>query len=192
MSKKYSQAYIDKLLADFEKYSEEVEKRYSYIKSRLSNRYDKTDTIYNKSKDTLMVARSVHLTKIKRGIIDKSTREWMEETKYYATTPVRLIVSDKVEDRKQEFYSRLKEINVSEYNRARYLFNKMSEEDKEEFFTSDFFFINTKPDSLGYQQFLIDNNRSVEVAKLEDYMKSKGYNIKSTFDKKVGDDDEEN
>lgn len=183
-SKKYTPEQLRKELENLTNWEKEIKRRFRLLQQELKHPADTTDSIYNMDKDTLQVAFEVYKTKARRGKLDKSYREFKRNVKYYATTPIKIIVSSKANDRQSMFYKRMEELG--ELDKAKELLDMLTEEERVEFFQSDYFFINRKKDSIDYLSFLNDNGVSVELARLQDYLRSKGYNVKTVFgDKEV-------
>lgn len=179
MPKKYSPEQLRRELENLTNWEKEINKRFKLLQQELKHPSDTTDSLYNMDKDTLKVAFEIYKTKVKRGKLDKSYTNFKRNAKYYATTPIRLIAQRVGYDREQQFLDRMEELG--EKDQALELLNILSEEERTEFFQSDYFFINRKKDSVAYAQFLTDNSMSVELARLKDYVYSCGYKVNRLF-----------
>lgn len=104
-------------------------------------------------------------------------RQLKKSTKEYVTGEIR--------ERQNAFLNHLKDMGLDkDYRRAKKLLDKLTKEEKEAFFTSDKYQAPVNDyESESWLSFLEENETSVQVAKLEDWIKNntKHTRIKSTF-----------
>lgn len=182
-SKKY---FKSKSIVDFDDDVKKLLNRYERLKERYSHPQDTSNKIYNKSIETIKVASSVIKTKMERGTpLNKGEKEFIREVKKYGNEPTIILDEDIIKERKSLFFDRLKEISEKDVKRAYYLLHKMNEDDYKDFFLDESFFINKKPDSIPYLTFNDEHDYSLEIARLEDFMKQRGYKVRSQFDMDV-------
>ena len=183
--KQYSPKWIQKQLIKLEEIEPKIQKRLPKIQ-KLQTRYDGSHRIYNLSSSDLSFKVTVLKAQLRGGYIGKDkalTRTFKEfiheanklvkSTKAY----IRVAISIREEAYLQHFI----DISEKEYEIAKKYLDRMTDEQKEKFFTSNSYFVTPSYDSESWRKFMDDFEFSVDFAKLQDFFfkevlhREKGY-----------------
>lgn len=183
--KQYSSKWIQKQLIKLEEIEPKIQKRLPKIQ-KLQTRYDGSHRIYNLSSSDLSFKVTVLKAQLRGGYIGKDkalTRTFKEfiheanklvkSTKAY----IRVAISIREEAYLQHFLG----ISEKEYEIAKKYLDRMTDEQKEKFFTSNSYFVTPSYDSESWRKFMDDFEFSVDLAKLQDFFfkevlhREKGY-----------------
>lgn len=183
--KQYSPKWIQKQLLKLEKVEPILQKRLPKIQ-KLQTRYDGSHRIYNLSSSDLSFKVTVLKAQLRGGYIGKDKaltrtfKEFIHEAnKLVKSTKAYIRVAIFI--REEAYLQHFLDISEKEYEIAKKYLDRMTDEQKEKFFTSNSYFVTPSYDSESWRKFMDDFEFSVDLAKLQDFFfkevlhREKGY-----------------
>ena len=183
--KQYSPKWIQKQLIKIEKVEPILQKRLPKIQ-KLQTRYDGSHKIYNLSQSDLSFKITVLKAQLKGHYIGKDKgltrtyKEFMKEARQLSRN-LKQYIKKAIDIREEAYLEHFKLISEKEYEIAKKYLDRMTDEQKEKFFTSNQYFITPDYSSESWRKFMDDFEFSVDFAKLQDFFfkevlhREKGY-----------------
>ena len=179
---------LEEQLKWIEKQTERVVKRLPSLKKNLSTYNDVSAELYNLEPEDIMIMSKTHQKKLTSGTTDTSTYNFARKLEMYGDTPMETLRATATEKRIESFLDYVD--NATSEEESEYvhsLIDKMSDEDKEEFTKSKYFWFTSDYPSdelVKFNELYKGAHESISpaTANLETFMKKKGYDTDNWYD----------